>query len=578
MTILKKNKKNTKKLFLKVNKIFYYSIYMIIKYIFSTFIIINSLVNSYCYHYVEKFDKTIFNENFFNEKIKNIEKNININNEIRKEGKKYVYLEENFFFFEVEKLGNNYISKNTVSFKTENDHDDERIIIYLDGLKKKDITEIDVKDGKKGENSIKTEFNDNYLVVFKNNKDYKEDSIKIKKISDSNFEISDDKGKCTNIEVLNTVDCLNFAIFKIKDKDNNGKIYFCSDINTNLRNGKNMSLFKDSTIKYFEILQYFSIRKLFNFFEGCNNLEEAKFNVKDVFFGPECVSMFENLQNLKKVDLSNIHMDHNFYCFKNCKNLEEVTLLSGSGLFTECFKNCEKLKKIKVIDNKNDNIFNKDNKKKLTLFNSSFENCYNLEEIDVDYFYLGNDSQDCFKNCKKLKMKDIKISYWIYFEKPGNKPINVKNFFEGVDIEKNNKKFNIIVEGYFNENVLCNLLNCIDFFEHIVPKEVIYKDKKLTDITKDDKIYYWLKDPERYEKLRDKFREKKDKKAKEYYDILEKIDLKDEKGNDITDEVLTNTINSKYSDLIKNDKSTEDLIKNKEAIGCCTNCLNCCKK
>lgn len=552
---------------------FSYNISMIY-YIFNLFIFIISLVDSYCYHYVEVFDNTIFNGNFFDEKIKIIDKYKNNNDEIRSKGGKYVYNEENFFFFEVEKLGNNYISKNNVSFQTEKNHNDERIIIYLDGLKKKEITEIDVKDGKNGENHIKTEFNDNYLVVFKNNEGYNKDSINIKKISDSKFEIKDDKGKCTNIEVLNTVDCLNFAIFKIKDKDYNEKIYFCSDINTcNEENG--ISLFKNSTIKYFEILQYFSIDDLSNFFECCNKLEEAKFNVNNVFCSAECASMFENLKELKKVDLSNIDMDHNFYCFKNCKNLEEVTLLSGLDLCNECFKDCINLKKINVIEDKNDNSYNKDDKKKLTLHNSSFENCQKLEEVDVDYFYLGHDSQNCFKNCEKLKIKDIKIFHWIFFEKTENKPINVKNFFEGVNKEKNNEKFNIIVEGYFNENVLCNLLNCNDLFEHIVPKEVIYKDKKLTDITKDDIIYYWLKDPERYKKLRDKFREKKEKKEKEYYDILEKIDLKDEKGNDITDEVLTNTINSKYSDLIKNDKS--GLIENKEAIGCCVKCANCYK-
>jgi len=549
---------------------------MIIKYIFSTFIILISLINSYCYHYVEKFDKTIFNEKFFDEKIKNIEKNININNKERKEGKKYVKLEENFFFFEVEKLGNNYISKNTVSFKAENDHNDERIIIYLDGLKRKDITEIYVKDGKNDKTIIKTEFNDNYLVVFKNNKDYKKDEINIKKIDKSKFEITDDNGPCTNIEVLNTVDCLHFAIFKIKDKEDKEKMFFCSDIYTYLGYEKCMSLFKNSTIKYFEILQYFSIGNLSNFFEGCNNLEEAKFNVKDIFFSSDCSHMFENLQNLKKVDLSNINMSHNMYCFKNCKNLEEVTLLSGSGLFTECFKDCVNLKKINVIDDKNDNSYNKDGKKKLILFNSSFENCQNLEKVGVDYFYLGHDSQNCFKNCKKLKMKDIKTMFWIFFEKTKDKPINVKNFFEGVDYKKNNQKFNIIIEGYFNENVLCDLLNCSDLFEHIVPNKIIYKDKEITDITKDDKIYHWLKDPERYEKLREKYRENKDKKAKEYYDILEKINLKDENGNDITSEVLNNTINSKYSDLIKNDDKS-DLIENKKALGCCAKCINCFK-
>ena len=419
---------------------------MIIKYIFSTFIILISLVNSYCYHYVEDFDKTIFNEKFFNEKIKKINKNKTINDKTRSKGGKYVYLEENFFFFEVEKLGNNYISKNNVSFQTEKNHNAERIIIYLDGLKENEIKEIDVKDEKKSENLIKTKFNDNYLVVFKNNEGYTKDSINIKKINKSNFEITDDKGKCTNIEVLNTVDCLHFAIFKIKDKDNNERIYFCSDINIYFGNEKCMSLFKNSTIKYFEILQYFSIGDLSNFFEGCNNLEEVKFNVKDVFFGSTCFSMFENLPKLKKVDLSNICMGHSLYCFKNCKNLEEVTLLSGSGLFTECFKGCVNLKKIKVIDDKNDNSYNKDDKKKLTLSNSSFENCYNLEEVGVDYFYLGNDAQNCFKNCKKLKINDIKISYWIFFEKNRKKPINVKNFFEGVNIEKNNKKFNLIIE------------------------------------------------------------------------------------------------------------------------------------
>ena len=551
---------------------FSYNISMIY-YIFNLFIFIISLVNSYCYHYVENFDNTIFNEIFFKEKIKNIEKNINKNNEVRKEGGKYVYLEENLFFFEVEKLGNNYISKNTVSFKAENDHNNERIIIYLDGLKKREIFEKEMKDGKESKQHIKYEFNDNYLVVFKNNEGYKKDLINIKKIDKSKFEITDDKGKCTNIEVLNTVDCLNFAIFKIKDKEDNEKIYFCSDIDTD--NTNSISLFSNSKIKYFEILQYFSIDDLSNFFEGCNKLEEVYFNVNNVFCSATCASMFENLKELKKVDLSNIHMDHNFYCFKNCKNLEEVTLLSGLDLCNECFKDCINLKKINVIEDKNDNSYNKDDKKKLTLHNSSFENCQKLEEVDVDYFYLGHDSQNCFKNCEKLKIKDIKIFHWIFFEKTENKPINVKNFFEGIDYKKNDKNFNIIVEGYFNENVLCNLLNCSDLFEHIVPKEVIYKDKKLTDINKDDKIYYWLKDPERYKKLRDKFREKKDKREKEYYDILEKIDLKDEKGNDITNEVLTNTINSKYSDLIKNDKS--GLIENKEAIGCCVKCANCYK-
>ena len=155
---------------------------------------------------------------------------------------------------------------------------------------------------------------------------------------------------------------------------------------------------------------------------------------------------------------------------------EEVTLLSRSYLQTECFKNCENLKKINIMENKNDK---KDNKKKLILNDSSFENCKNLEEVDVDYFYLGHDSQNCFKDCKKLKIKDIKTIRWIFFEKSKNSPINVKNFFEGVDIEKNNKKFNLIIWENFNEDVFNNDINCSDFFEHIVPNKVIYKDKEL---------------------------------------------------------------------------------------------------
>ena len=545
-----------------------------LRFVSNLFILIISLINSYCYYYVEEYDKNIFNGNFFAEKIKYINKNKTTNDELRKKGEKYIYNEENFFFFEVKKLGNNYISKNTVSFKTEKDHNDERIIIYLDGLKIEEITEKVVKDGKEGEEGIKHEFNDHFLVVFKNNKDYNEDSININKISNSNFNISDNKGKCTNIEVLNTVDCLHFAIFKIKDKDNNERLFFCSNINTRSLNENYMSLFKNSTIKYFEILNYFSTYELSKFFEGCNNLEEAKFNVKDVIATNDCLYMFENLQKLKKVDLSSIEINHSMYCFKNCKNLEEVTLLSRSYLQTECFKNCENLKKINIMENKNDK---KDNKKKLILNDSSFENCKNLEEVDVDYFYLGHDSQNCFKDCKKLKIKDIKTIRWIFFEKSKNSPINVKNFFEGVDIEKNNKKFNLIIWENFNEDVFNNDINCSDFFEHIVPNKVIYKDKELTDITKDDNIYYWLKDPEKYEKLRDKFRKKKGEKQNEYYDILEKIDIKDEEGNELNTEQLNDIIESKYLELFPKKEKIDESVGNKEAIGCCAKCANCYK-
>ena len=481
-----------------------------LRFVFNLFIIIILSINSYCYYYVEEYDKNIFNEKFFAENIKYINKNKTTNDELRKKGEKYIYNEENFFFFEVKKLGNNYISKNTVSFKTEKDHNDERIIIYLDGLKIEEITEKVVKDGKEVEKEIKDEFNDNFLVVFKNNKDYNEDSININKISNSNFNISDNKGKCTNIEVLNTVDCLHFAIFKIIDKDNNERLFFCSNVNIFYDEKKVESLFKGSTIKYFEILYYLRMFYLGYFFEGCKNLEEVKFNVKDVIFGcSDCFDTFKNLQNLKKVDLSNFPIEHSYRCFKNCEKLQEVTLVSGSNICNECFKNCKNLKKIKVIEDKSNE--NKETKQYLVLYNSSFENCYNLEEIDVDYFYLGHDSQNCFKDCKKLKIKDIKTMFWIFFEKSKNPPINVKNFFEGVDIEKNNKKFNLIIWENFNEDVFNNDINCSDFFEHIVPNKVIYKDKELTDITKDDNIYYWLKDPEKYEKLRNKFREKKEK-------------------------------------------------------------------
>lgn len=82
-----------------------------VRYIFNFIVIIISLINSYCYYYIEDFDKTVFNENFFNKKITIINEYKTTNDEIRENGGKYVYLEENFFFFEVEKLGNNYISK-----------------------------------------------------------------------------------------------------------------------------------------------------------------------------------------------------------------------------------------------------------------------------------------------------------------------------------------------------------------------------------------------------------------------------------------------------------------------------------
>ena len=133
--------------------------------------------------------------------------------------------------------------------------------------------------------------------------------------------------------------------------------------------------------------------------------KEGNYNIKIIFkdFITDCSSMFEDLKNIEKIDLSNFvtkNVTSMESMFHNCENLKSINLsyfnTNKVENMKDMFNNCKSLMHIDL------SFF--DTKKVINMENI-FKNCEKLESIDLSSFYTGNviKMAQMFFGCTNLK-------------------------------------------------------------------------------------------------------------------------------------------------------------------------------
>ena len=133
--------------------------------------------------------------------------------------------------------------------------------------------------------------------------------------------------------------------------------------------------------------------------------KEGNYTIKIIFkdFITDCSSMFEDLKNIEKIDLSNFvtkNVTSMETMFHNCENLKSINLsyfnTNKVTNMKDMFNNCKSLMHIDL------SFFDT---KKVTNMENIFENCEKLESIDLSSFYTGNviKMAQMFFGCTNLK-------------------------------------------------------------------------------------------------------------------------------------------------------------------------------
>ena len=133
--------------------------------------------------------------------------------------------------------------------------------------------------------------------------------------------------------------------------------------------------------------------------------KEGNYTIKIIFKDliTDCSSMFEDLKNIEKIDLSNFvtkNVTSMETMFHNCENLKSINLsyfnTNKVTNMKDMFNNCKSLMHIDL------SFFDT---KKVTNMENIFENCEKLESIDLSSFYTGNviKMAQMFFGCTNLK-------------------------------------------------------------------------------------------------------------------------------------------------------------------------------
>ena len=135
-------------------------------------------------------------------------------------------------------------------------------------------------------------------------------------------------------------------------------------------------------------------------------------NIYIYFFNTEKVTdmsgMFLNCNQLEKLNLNSFNtknvIDMN-YMFQNCFSLKELITDKNNFNTENVKKMCNMFKGCNNLNNLNLSL----NTKKANLISFMFENCYNLEALDLSKFNTKNvkNMSKIFKSCKKLSTIDI---------------------------------------------------------------------------------------------------------------------------------------------------------------------------
>ena len=170
-----------------------------------------------------------------------------------------------------------------------------------------------------------------------------------------------------------------------------------------------------------------NVTDMSSMFNGCKSLKSidlSHFNTQNV---TDMSSMFYGCESLKSIDLSNLNLQNvtdMHYMFSDCTNMETINL-SNSNLqsvteMSNMFSNCTNLKSVNLSNLNLQNVTEMSNMfynctSLTTLDLNSFDtqhmmgmsrmfyNCRNLTTINCTKTWNKVDSEEMFKNCKKLK-------------------------------------------------------------------------------------------------------------------------------------------------------------------------------
>ena len=243
---------------------------------------------------------------------------------------------------------------------------------------------------------------------------------------------------CSNLEYLdltyfdtskvNNMEYLFFSCNKLK------KIKGLNKLNTSNVNNMNSMFQNCSNLEYLDLSNFDTskVNDMGFMFSVCNNLKEIeginKFNTSNVI---NMNGIFQQCTNLEDLDVSNFDtskVNDMGYMFSRCEKLKEIKGINKlntsnvtimRSMFQKCsnieyldlsnfdtskvndisfmFNCCDKLKKIKGL--------NKLNTSNVNNMNSMFQNCSNLEYLDLSNFDTSKvkDMGLMFSYCNKLK-------------------------------------------------------------------------------------------------------------------------------------------------------------------------------
>jgi len=452
-----------------------------------------------------------------------------------KEGRYCVFDEGNFNVGFLEEV-KNYLKEN------------KEEIFYLFQVEKAYLMDFnkDIKEQKTEENIIyysKCKFGSELFNLYVNPKNFVENTENCRYINITKGKLEVKKYVSMHTlegeEVYNELNCLSVLdkgdiaknskndqplIFELKFHDGTKKSYFCSNIGIISeylsRKSKKLSLFKNDNIEGFKAVLFLKVKNYFdNMFYDCNKIEminiDKKFDCADDNIDPDILyidgdSLFENCVNAKIINLgpSIGNTKKSNFVFKNCKCLKDLLIIGENFKIGDyALENCEKVKKLEYVNFNGGVTLRKD----IVISTGCSKNCSSLNLIEcLNYngkenvnISIDGDPKELFYGCKNLKIPKIIINL-----NNKDEDFSFINMFYGVSKMYNDK---IILQ--FNRNNeddripdfnYDNVFNGCD----VEKKDIIVKtlDKKeivLENITKDDKIKWFIVFPDNYIKLRD---------------------------------------------------------------------------
>ena len=340
------------------------------------------------------------------------------------------YKSRNFQDFLLKKMEKNNIIEGIIEANND-DNPQEDVLLFKNNRETIEVYLNDEKinDNKAHYNKLKKREKNYFKIIFKyqltNFDSFFENCSNIVFLDFSNFDtsnISNMRGMFKGCQKLKEIKGINqFNTNNVTDMS--AMFYECKEIeyldlsNFNTSNVTKMLLmFSDCcNLKEIKGINQFNttkVKDLGSMFCGCNelkNLDLSSFDTSNVIYFNGMLSSCKKLKEIKGINQFNTSkaIETN-YMFCECNELESLDLsnfnTSKVNDISFMFDECSKLKKIKGLDK-----FNTIN---VTKMKGTFQNCSELENLDLSNFNTSKviDMSFMFNGCSKLK--EIKGTNW----------------------------------------------------------------------------------------------------------------------------------------------------------------------